>query len=173
VGKPNERDLFISFRKVISAAKYNFQQGKTSLTTPNSPHKFCLEFCAKSVLLYGPLYCTAPRKLCPQSTVQTEQYDPFCSKEYSNSLEFCASKMPRKTCPSSLLYGLYGSVQYGLQQQRTQQLHTENLLGKCAQSPLGNAPACYPFLFKLSLSQSLSIFFFTCLAHYPRHSLII
>jgi hypothetical protein len=62
--------------------------------------------------------------------------------------------------PSSLLYRLYGSVQYDLQQQQiTQQLHTENHLGKCVQSPLGNAPSLlsFPLLLKAfsEISQSL------------------
>jgi hypothetical protein len=59
--RERERDLLFSFRKVhISNNKYNFQQEKSTYNTLKQPPKFCLEKCAKSVLLYD-----LPRKYAP------------------------------------------------------------------------------------------------------------
>jgi hypothetical protein len=106
------------------------------------------------------LDCTAPRNLCPQSAVQTELYCLFNSKKHSNQPRILCPQTASKTMPSSLLYRVYGSIQYGFQQQQiTQQLHTKNHLGKSAQSPLGNVSSLLPFPLLLKalskISQSL------------------
>jgi hypothetical protein len=73
-----------------------------------------------------------------------------------NNLNFCANKMPRKSCPLSLLYGLYRSVQYDLQQQQMISALTHKFsFGICAHFVLGNVPTKLLTFLSQSLSESL------------------
>jgi hypothetical protein len=74
-----------------------------------------------------------------------------------NSLDFHANKLPRKSCPLSLLYGLYGSVQYGLQQQQMISAPTQKFArGICAHFVLGNVPTKLLTFLSQALSENLS-----------------
>jgi hypothetical protein len=85
------------------------------------------------------------------STAQQQQENPL------NSLDFHANKLPRKLCPLSLLYGLYGSVQYGLQQQQMITTLTQKIsLGICAHFVLGNVPTKLLTFLSQALSENLS-----------------
>jgi hypothetical protein len=130
-----ERD-FISFRKDISATKLQFSAREIHLQHPNfalenmpSPH--CCMAHPKNNTLENMLIicCTAP----------LQQKNP------QKSLDLCAflaSKfMPYFPCctdctdPYSMTSNNNNKYQY---------THTKNCLGKCSQSPLGNAASLLP-----------------------------
>jgi hypothetical protein len=56
VGKPNERDFIQLQESTYQAAEIHFPAREIHLQHPTVPTIFCLEICAKSVLLYDPLH---------------------------------------------------------------------------------------------------------------------
>jgi hypothetical protein len=79
------------------------------------------------------------------------------------------NKMPRFMCPPSLLYKLYGSIQYGLSNSRNSAPTKQKiLLGFVPKNSWEMCP-----LSSLKLTQKLSLnLLLLCLAHYPMHSFI-
>jgi hypothetical protein len=57
---------------------------------------------------------TTPRKMCQTTAVQSALVRPCCTKKHSKQLRNLCPQTASKTMPSSLLYALYRSVQYGL-----------------------------------------------------------
>jgi hypothetical protein len=65
--REREREILLfSFRKVHNSSKITFPAKRNHLQHPNCPTKICLDFCAKSVLLYDP-----PRNCSTSKTVPT------------------------------------------------------------------------------------------------------
>jgi hypothetical protein len=122
VGKPNERERERSYYsasgKYITTAKSQFpakrkihlQHTKTvpksaSISVPNP-------YCCTTLL-----FCTS--KLCQQSVVRTVLYGPeTTTKSLKSASKICAKDCLDFRAHFHLLYGLYGSVQYGLPQQK-------------------------------------------------------
>ena len=91
-----------------------------------------------------------------------------------NSLENCAKPCLDFRALFFLLYKLYGSIQYGLQQQKINPTSKpKSLLGICALALLENMPSLQSSFLSQAyleiLSQSPPLL---CLAHYPMHSFI-
>jgi hypothetical protein len=156
-GNPKrEREILLASGKIYQQQDYIYSQEKTTYSTQTVPPKICLEKRAKSVLLYGPPRKTTPRKSCQSVVVRLFCTAALQQQISSSCLDFVPS-LPRKTMPTSLLYGLYGSVQYGLPHSNKFQ-HTQNRvlpwemcpssLGKCTQLAA---------LSSLKLSRNLSI----------------
>jgi hypothetical protein len=141
--RERERDLIIQLQEnTYQQQNHNFQPRKIHLQHTKTVPKICLVIRAKSVLLYDP-----PRKLYLEKSVQTVSCTD-CSVWPNNNKKPLKS-VPRKSCQNCLdfralfplLYGLYGSVQYDLPQQKNNSAHKTNMLpwdlcplclGKCA-----------------------------------------
>jgi hypothetical protein len=149
-GNPTrERKIYYSASgKYISAAKQHFQLRKIPHSTKSVPQK------SASFSMPKPYLCLAsyvPRFPCPQSIVQTVPYGP---KTVTKNLKTASKTVPKITsiyvpnpydcmyCTES--YGLYGSVQYGLPQQKnisaknSQKIFLENRALFAAHFPLSS-----------------------------------
>jgi hypothetical protein len=183
VGKPNERerDLLFSFRKVHISSKITFPAKENTSQHQICPTEICLIFRAKTVLLYGLLRTSffMPTVNCTDCSVR-----PINNHKILKSTLKTMPKMPRFPCQIRMTVRLYGSVQYGLPQQKKYfSPKQENFfLGIRALLPWKTCPLCCS-LFSLKHTQKFSLtqhFSFsmssqhsTCLAHYPMHSFII
>jgi hypothetical protein len=159
VGKPNERerDYYSASGKYISATITHFQPREKPLTTQKLSPKICLDFCAKSVQLYGFAQKLHLEKCAKQVCCTDFLYDRPPSKK----LRKTASKM----CQSCLDFCAQVFVVRTVRIRTVRPPTTKNqqhskqkfLLGICAQALLGNVPSCCP-LSSLKLTQkSLSI----------------
>jgi hypothetical protein len=116
VGKPNERekDLLFSFRKVYYSSKLTISsQGKIPHSTNKQSQKFCLEKRAQVRTAVWPPPNLCLRKHAQQGTVRPAQYGPAAARKTQKMPRFPCQTAASKTVPFFLLYGLYGSVQYG------------------------------------------------------------
>jgi hypothetical protein len=160
VGKPNERERERSYYsasgKYITAAKSHFQPREITYSTQTVPPK------SASIFVPSPYCCTtllenaAPRKSCQQPVVRL-----FCMAQQQQKLSSkTVPNPPQFLCPFLLLYGLYGSVQYGLQQQKNNSATKHKIFPwDLCPSSLGKR-ALFVAHFPLSslLRKSLSIF---------------
>jgi hypothetical protein len=97
VGKPSERERFYysASGKYISAAITHFQPREKPLTaSKNCPKNLCLDFHAKSVLLYNPPKKSAPRNPCKQSVVQTILYGPAATRKMLKTASKTVASLP-------------------------------------------------------------------------------
>jgi hypothetical protein len=176
-GNPmREREIYYSASgKYISAAITQFPaKRKTTYNTKNCPKNFCLDF------VPSPYCCTTHPKICTSKSVQTvcctdcSVWPNSNKKNAQNNLENRANVASIFVPSSPCCTGLYGSVQYGLQQQKNDPtLKQKFLLGICAQYLLGNVPSLLPSFLSQAYSKiSLNLLLSMCLAHYPMHSFI-
>jgi hypothetical protein len=147
-----KRDILLASGKTYQQQHYNFQQENTSNSTQQS-HNFL------------------PWKTCQVSTIVLPCYN---KKNPQNSFDFCAL-LASKFVPSFPCMNYtdpYSTASNS--SNRYQHTHTEICLGKCVQSPLGNAPSLLSIFLSQALSKiSQSPLLMLCLTHYPMHSLII
>jgi hypothetical protein len=174
VGKPNERERYYhsASGKYITAAKSHYQRREITYNTQTVPPKSAL------ISMPSPYCCmtlpenAAPRKSCQQHAVRTVLYGPTTAKTL---LENCAKTRLDFRAFFSLLYGLYKSIQYGLQEQKNNSATKQKfILGIRALAPLENVPSLlFSFLSQAysKISQS-PLVFSMCLAHYPMHFFI-
>jgi hypothetical protein len=102
-------------------------------------------------------------------------YGLFCmAQQQQNSLENCDNPRLNFCALFLLLYELYGSIQYRLQQQKINSATKQKYsLGICAHFVLGNVPSMLPYFFSLKPTRKFSLnLLLLCLAHYPMHSFI-
>jgi hypothetical protein len=126
----------------------------------------------------NPYCCTdllcwkAPRKACQTAAVRTELYGPFCSNKHSKQPRFLSPQYASENMTSSLLYRLYGSIQYSLpNSNKFQPLLNRKSPWKMCPISLGK---CTQLADLSSPQSSLNVLFsLLYLAHYPMHSLII
>jgi hypothetical protein len=121
--RERERDLIIMLQESTKQQQiYISSQGKY-LTAPNLSHRNLPRFSCQNRTVVQPL--SVPRFPCPQSVVRTVPYGPKTTNRKQKSASKSVPKMPRFPCQIRTtvrtvwnLYGLYGSVQYGLPQQK-------------------------------------------------------
>jgi hypothetical protein len=171
VGKTNEREIYYSVSgKYITTAITHFQPREKPLTAP----KICLKLSA-SISMPSPYCCMShPEILHLEIRVNSLFYRLFCTSQQQQ-------KQPQKLCLAFLdfcslfllLYGLYRSVQYDLQQQKINStLKQKFLLGICALALLENLPFLLPSFLSQAYSKISQAPSLNCLAHYPMHSFI-
>jgi hypothetical protein len=173
-GNPKrEREIILASRKYISTTILHLAAKrityKHNLSHNLLPRKLC----------HSPYSCTAllkstPRKSCPQQVVVP-------SLLYGRPPTEIPQMLPRKPCPHLPQFCAQfvvvrpvqiRTVRPVLNNKKQQLLNRSSSLGNVPNlpwKPCQKSAAHFPLQ---ALSQSLSIFF-TCLAHYPRHSLII
>jgi hypothetical protein len=157
VGKPNEIDFIQLQESTYQQQKYIFQQEKFTYSTQQShrnlPRKACPEI--RTVVRPAP---NQPSKTEPKMLL----YSLLCmavlqQQTLTSYLNFHAS-LASKTMPTSLLYRLYGFVQYSLQHSNIfQQLLHRKLPWEMCPISLGKSAQLLPSLSFLKLShKSLS-----------------
>jgi hypothetical protein len=128
-GNPErEREILLfSFRKVHTTTKSQFPAKRKYLTTPKQSPKFsALKTCQIRTVV------RPPQILCLEKCANRVLYDLHSTtQQQQEKLQKTASifvpKTASKIVPLSLLYGLYGSVQYGLQQQKNDNTLTQKI----------------------------------------------
>jgi hypothetical protein len=181
VGKPKrerERSIIQLQESVLQQQTNNFQPRKIPHSTNKQSQKSVLKNVPK------PYSCTASKSYL-KKCAHSQLYGLFRTAQNSQEKP---KKMPRKPCQKCLdfhakfvlLYGLYGSVQYGLPQQKNIWKNSQKIfLGFVPSFPWEMCPLCcslssLKLTQKISLTQLLSMSSLsTCLAHYPMHSFII
>jgi hypothetical protein len=147
VGKPNERERERSYYsasgKYITTTITEFPaKRKIPHSTKTVPKSASISVPKKSVQLYI-FSLSNTSKFVPKYLLYVQQQN--CPLLQQKTLKWLpqnlCNKLPRFLCPPSMLYGLYGSVQYDLSNNRKFSTHkTENppwdlcprSLGKCA-----------------------------------------
>jgi hypothetical protein len=125
VGKPNEREIYYSTSgKYISTTITQFLPREKILHNTKTVLKFASIFVPRKSVQRYRFSLSSTSKSVPKSMLYGHQQNyPLlqhktlkwlprnpCNKMPRN----LCSKLPRFSSPPSLLYGLYGSVQYGL-----------------------------------------------------------
>jgi hypothetical protein len=165
------REILFSFRKVNITTEIQFPAREIHLQHPTPPQIFCLEKCAKYVLLYGPLNntlklvphqnCMSATEIAPLQPIENTTKMPrkFHVQQCLKSHPFLSVVRTVRICTVRPL----SAVSYNTSSQTKLPWDLCPLsLGKSAQ------PAAPNFLFKLTQK----ILSKTCLAHCPRFTLI-
>ena len=151
-----EKSYYFALGKFRTTSITLFQPREIPLTAQNCPPQICLENCATVRTVVRICWNLTPWNSCHNkllyllfcTVVLLQKILQGCLKNHAqSSLNFCASRM--------MLYGLYGSVQYGLSQQITL------LQIKTKKSSLGFVPylsweSCPSWCSLSSLKQSLN-----------------
>jgi hypothetical protein len=136
--RERERSYYYASGKYISAAKQHFQPRKIPHNTKYVPQK------SASFSMPKPYRCLAssvPHFSCPQSHVRTVPHGPKTTTKNLETASKIVPKISSISVPKSVR--LYGSVQYGLPQQK-------NILAKNSQKNFLGIRALFAAHFPLS-----------------------
>jgi hypothetical protein len=161
VGKPNERerDLLFSVRKVHISSKTTFPAKENTSQHQICPTEICLVFRAKTIPLSS-LFRTSFSVLIVRCT-DCSVWPKNSHRKSEKHLENRAKNHPYFRAKTVRQYGLYGSVQYGLPQQKNiSAKNSKNFfLGNRAFFPRKTCPLCCSLSsLKLTLKISLTLF---------------
>jgi hypothetical protein len=159
--REREREILLfSFRKVHISSNYTISSQEKNTSQHQNCPKICLDFRAQKIRTIVWIFPFQHLEIRAKIfVVQTATELPPSPTE---NAEMAASKSVQQAAsifvPSQPLYdGLYGSVQYGLSNNRKLNTHkTENPLGICAQKLLGNVPSLLPSFLSQAYSKILS-----------------
>jgi hypothetical protein len=172
-GNPMREIFLLASGKLYQQQNTISSKGKLHLQHPTVPTNSTLNF------VQNPYCCTAPFTLQHlENHAHSQLYGQNCTvPSAANNTPTTSNFMPAKCLEKCVLPCCTNFTDPYSTASNSSKEHS-NFTQKISLGNVPNLPSemhldCCPFLFKLSLSQSLSIFFFTCLAHYPRHSLII
>jgi hypothetical protein len=134
--RERERDIIIQLQESTVQQQNHISSQEKSLTTPKQSHQNLPRFSCQVRTV------VRPSQKCSSSKTEPTTCCTDCSvcPATQNSSKLCQA-LPQNSCPFLLLYGLYGSVQYDLQQQKNNSATKHKIfpwdlcpssLGKCA-----------------------------------------